>query len=165
MPLSCGIGAGALDERRLRFHAHHLLRVTGERQGEIAEPAEQIQHPRLRSEAQHLDRARDQGLVDGAVHLDEVGRRKLEPQVKAPQAVVQRFGRLPERAYRVDTGGLQIKAHAVSGRETLEQRKIRRRRLAQHPQHERGRVVGDRDLDLRQLLADGELVQKLPRVR
>jgi hypothetical protein len=30
----------------------------------------------------------------------------------------------------------------------------------QHPQHERGRVVGDRHLDLRQLLADLELIQE-----
>ena len=43
--------------------------------------------------------------------------------------------------------------------ELPQQRQVRARRLREHPQHECRGVIGDRDLDLRQLLADRELAR------
>ncbi len=85
------VGARPLDERARPFHAHRVSGAARQREGEVAEAAEQIQHHRVVLELQQLCRPLDQRGIDGTVHLDEVGRRKFQLHAGVPQAVAQRL--------------------------------------------------------------------------
>ena len=62
-----GVGAGARDECRLAFHPDRGTGGAGERQCEVADAAEQIEHRAGGTEIEQLESARHQRLVDRAI--------------------------------------------------------------------------------------------------
>ena len=59
--------SGAGDQRGLPLHAHRQLRVARQREGEVTEAAEKIEHASVRGELEQLHRALHQGGIDGGV--------------------------------------------------------------------------------------------------
>ena len=154
------------DQPRLAFHSHHRSADLRQRQGEVAEPAVQVQHPRLRRRPQQAP-PRDSPAPDSGprVHLHEVGGRELEREIECRQRVAERrcpwrwHGRAIHRLRDqlrdgVEPPGLQVEANGVPrGKIAATSARSWRGRRSQHPQHQRRGILGHRHLDLRHMLA------------
>ncbi len=127
-----------------------------QRQGEVAQPTEQIEDLGVGGQPQEVHRPADQRLVDEAVDLDEVSREELHLQVESRQAVDERLNLSLQGSNGVQPPGLQIEPDPVSRLKTAQVRQILRRRRLQHPQHQRRDVVRDCHFDLRQPRADAQ---------
>ncbi|MNE49522.1 hypothetical protein D3C80_1440450 [compost metagenome] len=68
---SC-IGRCPLDHCLYTFHRHHFTRLPGQRQGEIAQAAEQIKYTLVGLRRQPGQRLLDHRRVDRSVDLDEI---------------------------------------------------------------------------------------------
>ena len=65
-------------QRGNTFHAHHLPRAAGDRQGKVAHAAEQIEHAIVGRQRQPRQRLLHHLLVDGIIHLNEVLRAEAQ---------------------------------------------------------------------------------------
>ena len=115
MPLRARIGAARVRPARPRPRRPRPPRACArQRQREIAQAAEQVQHARLRRPAPAASTARRPAAVHGAIHLDEIGRLELQLHAEFRQRVTQqrRAARASGRT-RVRAAGLQVEPHAM----------------------------------------------------
>ena len=75
-----GILLGTGHHGELPLDPHHFTGLTGQRQGEVADAAEQIQHLVILGRPQPRQRLGHHALVDGAVDLNEVARGECKRQ-------------------------------------------------------------------------------------
>jgi len=75
---SLGVVAGSGDQRCIALNANHTLCGSRHREGEVAYPAEQVQHFRGGGQLQELHCTRDQRLIHRTVDLDEIGGQEFE---------------------------------------------------------------------------------------
>lgn len=80
-PVERGVLGAARHQRGIPFDADHLACAQRERQREVAQTAEEVEHPVFRADLEKIDRLRDQHPVDRSIDLDEVGGPESEAQV------------------------------------------------------------------------------------
>jgi hypothetical protein len=146
--LPCSVANGSGHESRLALDTQHFAGATRQRQREIAEPAEQVEHGVPRFEREQFHRAADHPLVEFAIDLDEVGGLELEMQAERGECVSKGQRTRLQRPHRLGAARLQVEAHRVTGFEAAQQIEIGLGRSVEHAQHDRADAVGDRDLGL-----------------
>jgi hypothetical protein len=135
----------------------HAPCLAGEGEREIAQATVQVKHAGIAVQFQQRPRRAYQGAIDRSIDLDEVCRQELDLQLRLRQRVVQPRRRRRKRLRAVNAARLQVQMHVVPQLELPQALKIHCRGLRQHAQHQRHGLIGDRDLDLRQLRADRQL--------
>ena len=125
-------------------------------QREVSEPAEEVERAVRGLRRQQLDRSRHHELVERAVDLYEIGGRELDACCESGQLVAQRLRRRRERRDRLEAAALQVERDALIPFEVAQAFKVGRVRIVQHAQHERRRIFGNSDLDLRHAALDAE---------
>ena len=159
-----GVLAGAADQRGAALDADDAGATARDRQREVADPAEEVGDPFARLRIEQADRAADQHPIDRRVDLRELGRSVGIHEVELRQRVGQRsrVGVHRRGGFRARRSAGRNRRHARCERvEGLDVGRRQRREDAQH-QHARGVAglgaggVADRQLDLRQAIADGQ---------
>ena len=143
------------------FEADHLGGARGDRQGEIAEPAEQVRDALAGLRIEQPHGARHEDAVDGVVDLCEVSRAEPDAQAEFRQIVVQLAAFRVKGVRRVRRAGLEPDMDGIFVAEAAKERKIVFRQRQQMPEHQHGRVVAGRHLDLRHPLPDRELLDQV----
>ncbi|MNM45538.1 hypothetical protein D3C81_564640 [compost metagenome] len=109
-----GVFLRTRDQAGFAFHAHHFAHGARQRQGEVAQAAEQVEHTLVRLRIQQRQRVRDHLLVELGVDLDEIQRTERQFHVPLRQRERQRhaFGR-PQRLDGFQATGLQVDGETV----------------------------------------------------
>ena len=94
--VSLRIVAGLADQGGVTLHAHRQRRSFRQRQREVAQAAEQVQHAVGGGQVQQVQRADDHATVHFSVNLDEIRRAECEFHAELRQRVAE-----------LDLGGLQ----------------------------------------------------------
>ena len=131
----------------------HRTRMAGDRQREVAEPAEPVDHAFARLRLQQPQGPRHQRAVDVRIDLGEVGGPERHAHPELRQAIVQGVRgrlRLVERMGAVRAARLQPPLHPVAGAEGAQGVQIRLRQRLQVAQDQHGDRVPRREFDLRQ---------------
>ena len=160
--------AATLHQRLHPFHADDLACTRGQRQREVAQPAEEVHHPVLGPRVQHLHRTTQQLAVDASIDLREIGRAKRNADaefgqfvgqcrgaIRAPLGVAQQARRVRPARLLPDLGAML----AAKGDQAVAVLAGERQQRAKHQcQRMPGRLltVPYRHLDLRHAVADGE---------
>src|SRR5690606_11550003 len=107
-----GVFASARDEPCIALYTYHPPGAARNRQREIAETAEQIQHAIVSLRIEQAQRLRDHLLVHAGVDLHEIQRQEVQPHVGRGNREMQRYG-IVQRMHRVDALGLQVDAETM----------------------------------------------------
>ena len=113
-----------LDQGGIPLHTQHLTRPTGEWQREVAETAEEVQHPILWLHLQLPYRMCDERSVDLGIDLHEIRRQELEAQSLRRQRVMQTGPLTLQRLHRVGPAALQVHPQTALGLKRREGRAI-----------------------------------------
>ena len=150
-----GIRAGTLHQPGIAFHADHfaIARCARQRQGEVAQAAEQIQHALARLHVQQLQRAGDHRLVELGVDLDEVQRaeHQFDVPLRQPERQLRRIA--GERVNGIDATRLQEDRKAFGFSEGRELRLVGIGEWLQVAEHKRDLCIAGDELDLRDVAA------------
>ena len=151
--VGAGVVAGTLHQGRAALDAQHLARQRGQRQREVAQAAEPVDHAVARLHAQQPHRPLHQHAVDLRVDLREVGGLERHGHAELGQAVGQRRAALVEPVHGVGPARLQPPLHAVGAAEGAQPIGVGRGQRLQVAQHQRDDLVARGQLDLRQPVA------------
>ena len=152
--ISQGVFQRPLRQGGAAFDAHHFAALRGQRQGEIAQAAEQVGHAIGRLHFQQAQRFRHQHAVDVMVHLRKIDGLERHLDAEFRQQVVQLLVQRIERHGRFRPLHLQPPLHAVLVGERLQLRFIVRRQRRHDAQDHGGDVFAHGQLDLRHLVED-----------
>ncbi len=84
-----GIGRGPIDHGLYTFHCHHLTRLAGQRQGKVAQTAEQVQHTLVGLWREPGQSLLDHRRIDLGIHLHEIARAPGQLQLPRCQGKAQ----------------------------------------------------------------------------
>ena len=115
-----GVLARAGDQARIALDAHHLAGMASQRQGEVAQAAEQVEHALVRLRIEQLQGARDHALVEARVDLDEIERAEREVEPVPGQREVERGRRRMQRLHRLHPARLQQHREAAGDGEVAQ---------------------------------------------
>ena len=142
--------ARARHQRLAAFDAQHLARLRRQRQREIAQAAEPVDHAFLRLHLQALQCTAHQHAVDVRVDLREIGRAERHGDTELGQAVAELRRVLADAMHRIRPLGLQPPLHArVCGRKCVQLAQVALAERLQMAQHQRGHMVAAGQFDLR----------------
>src|SRR3546814_7657464 len=110
-------------------------------QGEVAQPAEQVEHALARLHVEQVQRARYHLLVEPGGDLDEVQRAERELDVPCGQPERQLRIRRPQRVHRIHPARLQEQREAVRLRKGEQRRAVAVGQRLQVAEHQRDAVV------------------------
>jgi len=146
------------DQRLAALDADHGGAAARDRQAEVAQAAEQVGDALARPRIEQLHRAPDQQAVDVHVDLGEVGRPEVHAHVELGQGVGEPRAVLRlQRRRGVRPAGLGPHLDAVGVGEGGQRGFVLRAERQQVAEHEGGRGVAHRDLDLRHAVGDRQL--------
>ena len=124
-----------------------------QRQGEVAQPAEQVQHALARLHVQQVQRAGDHRLVQLGIDLDEIERAEQQFHVPLRQPERQLRRLAAERMHGIVAAWLQEDGEPMRLPERGKLRPVRLGQRLQVPEHQRdGGIAGD-EFDLRDVAA------------
>ncbi|MEN9310696.1 MAG: hypothetical protein RLY77_821, partial [Pseudomonadota bacterium] len=137
------------------FHAHHaaLARHPRQWQGEIAQPAEQIQHALTRLHIKQVQRTRNHRLIEFGVDLDEIQRAEIELDLPLRQ-LERQLRRLPiERMHRIQPTRLQEDVEIMCLRKRGQGLLVVVRQRLQMTKHQYGGGITRDEFNLRDVAA------------
>lgn len=146
-----GIFPGAHDQAGVAFDADHLTGGLRQWQGEITQPAEQVQDHIVGCRAQQLDRPRNHRFVQRGVDLDEIQRPEPVTDAMNGQIEVQRRIILMQRRDRLCAARLQKDLHGMLPFEIRQLRQIGVAQFRQVAEHQSDRSIALDEFDLRNL--------------
>src|SRR3990172_6056404 len=145
---------GSSNKRSTRKSAPGASR---QRQPEVAEPAEKIQHLFIALEFQQPDRLADHLLIDGAVDLHEIRRSEADFHVEFGKMVIKflRFIR-PERHDGIRTMRLKVDLNIVPLAKIAQEFLVVLHQREEIPEHQRGGSIARRYFNLGNTMGAGK---------
>ncbi|MNS63000.1 hypothetical protein D3C72_960830 [compost metagenome] len=129
-----------IDHHLHTLHCHHFASSLGQRQGKVAQAAEQIEYALIRRRLQPVQRLGDHRFVDASVDLDEISRPIRQLQVPLFKTIAQRLVSLDRLRFTV---AMQPQLGLMERAEILEDGHVTFRQRCHVPQQNRQRRAAE----------------------